>query len=157
MPIPPAAAMAIAMRASVTVSIAAESRGMLMWMLRESRVTVSTVFGRTSLSPGTSRTSSKVRASRRSSRLSMRTYIHPSRGGQDTPPSPLRDLLARRRQASGAPALQPPDPEHQQHDRERDEDVVSEPRRLARRALDVVAEPEPETHPERRGDERSQS
>ena len=44
--------MAIAIRASVTVSIAAETIGMLSWMLRVRRVDVSTDFGRTSDSAG---------------------------------------------------------------------------------------------------------
>src|SRR6266545_4821181 len=79
-PSPPAAAMAIAMRASVTVSIAADTIGMLIWMLRVSRVDVSTDFGSTSDSAGRSRTSSNVSASRRSSRLSMRTYMRPRAG-----------------------------------------------------------------------------
>ena len=73
-PSPPAAAMAIAMRASVTVSIAADTMGMLRVMLRVRRVDVSTDFGSTSDSAGRSRTSSNVSASRRSSRLSMWTY-----------------------------------------------------------------------------------
>ena len=56
--------MATAMRASVTVSIAAETIGIASWRLRVSRVAVETSFGRTCDSAGTSRTSSKVRPSR---------------------------------------------------------------------------------------------
>ena len=62
-PMPPWRAMAIAIRASVTVSIALESSGMGSSMLRVSRVRVSTRLGTTSDSPGWSSTSSKVRPS----------------------------------------------------------------------------------------------
>ena len=73
-PIPPSAAMAMAMRDSVTVSMAADTMGTWRTMFRVSRLAVSTCFGRTLLSAGTSSTSSNVRASRRSSRLSMPRY-----------------------------------------------------------------------------------
>ena len=63
---PPACAMAIAMRASVTVSIAALISGMLSAIVEVSRVRVSACAGSTSEAPGTSSTSSKVRASRSS-------------------------------------------------------------------------------------------
>ena len=54
--------MAIARRASVTVSIAAETSGSLSWMLRDSRVERSVSRGRTLEYDGTSSTSSKVSA-----------------------------------------------------------------------------------------------
>lgn len=57
-PIPPWRAIAIAIRASVTVSIAADSSGTLSWMLRVSQVPVATALGRTSDGPGSSSTSS---------------------------------------------------------------------------------------------------
>src|SRR2546422_1141930 len=59
---PPSCAMAIASGDSVTVSIAAETSGMLSWMLRVSRVLRLTLRGRTLEWAGTRRTSSKVRA-----------------------------------------------------------------------------------------------
>ena len=55
---PPTRAMAIAIRASVTVSIALESSGTASRMRRVSRVLVSTSVGTTSDAPGISRTSS---------------------------------------------------------------------------------------------------
>src|SRR5512137_1831312 len=84
-PIPPLCAMAMAMRDSVTVSMAAETMGMLMVMLRVRRVAVSTDLGRMSDSAGSSSTSSNVSASFRSSRLSMRTDIAPPDAGQGEP------------------------------------------------------------------------
>ncbi len=63
MPSPPSRASAIAMRASVTVSIAAETTGTSRTIVRVSRVAVETAFGSTDDSAGTSRTSSKVRPS----------------------------------------------------------------------------------------------
>ena len=62
MPMPPSCAMAIARRASVTVSIAAEATGMLSGMVRVRRVLRLTSRGRTVEWAGTRRTSSKVRA-----------------------------------------------------------------------------------------------
>src|SRR4051794_7584427 len=59
-PIPPSRAKAIAIRASVTVSIAAETTGTSSTIVRVSRVAVETSFGRTDDSAGTRRTSSKV-------------------------------------------------------------------------------------------------
>src|SRR5438552_1145784 len=59
-PKPPSRASAIAMRASVTVSIAAETTGTSSTIVRVNRVAVETAFGRTDDSAGTSRTSSKV-------------------------------------------------------------------------------------------------
>ena len=58
MPSPPWRAMAMAIRASVTVSIAAESNGMAMVMERVSRVAVDASAGITSDAAGTRRTSS---------------------------------------------------------------------------------------------------
>ena len=63
MPMPPSRASAIASRASVTVSIAAETTGMLSSIVRVSRVRVETSFGSTRDSAGTSSTSSNVRPS----------------------------------------------------------------------------------------------
>ena len=64
MPSPPSRASAIAIRASVTVSIAAERIGISSAIVRVSRVAVRTSFGSTADSAGTSSTSSKVRPSR---------------------------------------------------------------------------------------------
>ena len=61
-PIPPDCAMAMAVRASVTVSMAALTNGILRRMLRLSWAATSTWRGRTSLSAGSKRTSSKVSA-----------------------------------------------------------------------------------------------
>ncbi len=55
---PPWRAMAIAIRDSVTVSIALDTRGIRKDSSRVSREVVSTSLGRTSVSPGSSRTSS---------------------------------------------------------------------------------------------------
>src|SRR5581483_4346480 len=63
-PMPPTRARAIASRASVTVSIAAETTGIASSIPRVSRVRVETSFGSTSDSAGTSRTSSNARPSR---------------------------------------------------------------------------------------------
>ena len=83
MPMPPSRAIVIAVRASVTESIAAERSGTLSSMLRERRDRTSTSRGRTSLYCGRSRTSSKVRASRKSVRA-MCVYS----AGNPTIPSP---------------------------------------------------------------------
>ena len=63
-PIPPAWAMAMAMRASVTVSIAEDRSGMFMRIERVTKVDVSASEGSTLDAAGTRRTSSNVRASR---------------------------------------------------------------------------------------------
>ena len=63
-PIPPACAMAIAICASVTVSIAEATSGMLSRMLGVMRDRISTSAGMTSERPGFNSTSSKVYASR---------------------------------------------------------------------------------------------
>ena len=63
-PMPPDCAMQIAMRASVTVSMAEDRSGILRAMERVTLVRVSAVEGSTEEAAGTSRTSSKVRASR---------------------------------------------------------------------------------------------
>ena len=62
---PPACAMAIAILASVTVSIADATIGMLRGIARVIRDRTSTSDGITSESPGCSSTSSKVSASRK--------------------------------------------------------------------------------------------
>ena len=61
---PPACAMAIAMRASVTVSMAEAMIGMLSGMARVTRERMSTSPGMTSDRPGFNSTSSNVKASR---------------------------------------------------------------------------------------------
>src|SRR5262245_38894942 len=65
-PMPPSRAMATAIGASVTLSIAAETRGIDNRMSRAKVAAVSTASGSTSLYPGTMTTSSKVNASNRS-------------------------------------------------------------------------------------------
>lgn len=57
-PTPPWRAMEMAIRDSVTLSMAAESSGMLTRTLREMRDEVSTAFGSTAEAPGSSSTSS---------------------------------------------------------------------------------------------------
>ncbi len=61
-PMPPDRAMAMAMSASVTVSMAADISGMLRWMVRVNLVSVDTSRGCTRECPGISKTSSNVRA-----------------------------------------------------------------------------------------------
>ena len=61
---PPAWAMTIAMSASVTVSIAADSTGMLSRIPCVTRVEVSAMLGSTAEAAGTSSTSSNVRPRR---------------------------------------------------------------------------------------------
>src|SRR3954447_13032984 len=63
-PTPPCRAIAIAIRASVTVSIALDSSGVCSRRLRDSRLEVSTSLGMTSEAAGCSSTSSKVSPSR---------------------------------------------------------------------------------------------
>ena len=110
-PMPPACAIAIARPASVTVSMAAERSGMPSSTVLVRRVRVSTCPGRTSEAAGTSRTSSKVRASRMVERCSMGAYIRPisilqgakKRGPANVlaePPSVLATQQARRRPSS---------------------------------------------------------
>ena len=60
MPMPPSRAIAIAMRASVTVSMALETSGVATVMRRVTRDDVSASLGMTSVCPGRSRTSSYV-------------------------------------------------------------------------------------------------
>src|SRR4051812_17552674 len=71
MPMPPSCAIAIASRASVTVSMAADTRGRFRAMLRDRRVASEVSLGRTWENAGTNNTSSKVSAfpSRRMSEL----------------------------------------------------------------------------------------
>ncbi len=61
-PIPPSCAMAMARRASVTVSMAADTSGRFRVMLRVKRVTREVSLGRTWEYAGTNNTSSKVSA-----------------------------------------------------------------------------------------------
>ena len=61
-PMPPERAMAIAMSASVTVSMAAATNGMLSGMVRVKRLTIETSRGCTLECRGTSSTSSNVSA-----------------------------------------------------------------------------------------------
>ena len=68
---PPACAIVIAIRLSVTVSIAELKSGMLRAIDWVTKVRVSTVLGSTLEAAGTSSTSSKVRASR----ISMRVLL----------------------------------------------------------------------------------
>ena len=68
-PMPPSRASAIARRASVTVSIAAETSGISSSIVRVSRVRVETSLGRTADSAGTSSTSSNVSPSFRTCAL----------------------------------------------------------------------------------------
>src|SRR5574338_709362 len=181
-PSPPTAAMPMAMRASVTVSMAADTMGMLSWMFRVRRVVVSTDFGSTSDSAGRSRTSSNVSARRRSSRLRMRTYKRPHprpssrpawfatsgagdhRAGETCPAAPHRlparpvarllPLRPRRRRGRAGPApLQPAQEYPEEHHPHPEEDVVAEAGGQARGLLDVRAEVEPEADPERRRDQ----
>ena len=72
-PIPPSRAIAIAMAASVTVSIAAETSGMFSAIRREKRERVSVWSGSTVEAAGWSRTSSKVRA--RGASATLRPYM----------------------------------------------------------------------------------
>ncbi len=88
MPMPPDCAIVIARRASVTVSIAAETIGRFRRIVRVRRVPRSTSRGSTSEYAGTSETSSKVRASER-----MRmAYFTDIGGGSPEPflPDPFR-------------------------------------------------------------------
>ena len=86
---PPAWAMAMASRLSVTVSMAADTRGMFRLISRVNRVAVSTWVGITSDGPGSSKTSSKVSPSRISMRLSV------LRGGYSVAPGWGEALTAR--------------------------------------------------------------
>ena len=70
-PMPPAWAMAMARRFSVTVSMAEDTRGMFRTILRVSRLWVLASVGMTADGPGSSKTSSKVRPSRISIGLSV--------------------------------------------------------------------------------------
>src|SRR3954447_15051225 len=85
-PTPPWRAMAIAIRASVTVSIALESNGVRRVIDLDSRVDVSTSLGITSDAAGSSRTSSNVSptvpnfAGRSASLLPTR--LHPQSSGE---------------------------------------------------------------------------
>src|SRR5467141_1225191 len=80
MPMPPSCAMAMASRASVTVSMAADTRGMFSSSLRVRRVFRETSRGRTREWAGRRRTSSKVSAfwiTRMSDSRKAALYCHP--------------------------------------------------------------------------------
>ena len=102
MPRPPSCAIAMARRASVTVSIAAETSGMLRVIDRVRRVARATSRGTTRECAGTSRTSSKVSAFR-----TTRIDISPLRKTRLYPRRPLlrstpgRSAATRRRNAGG--------------------------------------------------------
>src|ERR1700761_9431223 len=81
MPRPPAWAMAMASRLSVTVSMAADTSGMFRLSSRVKRVVVLTCPGMTSDGPGSSKTSSKVSPSRISMRLSILRGAYSLPGG----------------------------------------------------------------------------
>ena len=70
-PMPPTRAMAMAIGASVTLSMAADTRGTASSMSPAKRAVVSTGSGRTLRYPGTMTTSSNVSASKRSKRRSL--------------------------------------------------------------------------------------
>ena len=74
MPNPPSRAIAIAMRASVTVSMAALSIGMFNFRFFASWTLKSTSLGSTLLCCGTSKTSSKVRPSRMVANLNTLSF-----------------------------------------------------------------------------------
>ena len=92
MPMPPSCAMAMARRASVTVSMAADTSGSFSAMLRVNRVAREVSLGRTSENAGTSNTSSKVSAfpRRRMGKLqktdcTRRTGVNPAPCGRHAP------------------------------------------------------------------------
>src|SRR3954454_17767108 len=90
MPMPPRRAMAIAIRESVTVSMALDMSGMATDSYRVRPELVSTSHGMTSVSPGSSSTSSKVRPrAANGAGTSAGTLIHQfyglARGRQDGP------------------------------------------------------------------------
>ena len=72
---PPDCAMAIAIRASVTVSIALDKSGMFIRMDLVTKVDVSASDGSTEEAAGTNRTSSKVSASRMSMGVSLEGFV----------------------------------------------------------------------------------
>jgi hypothetical protein len=94
MPMPPSWAMAIARRASVTVSIAAETSGRFSVMLRDRRVARRVSRGKTCEYAGTNNTSSKVSALPRRRMRELRTQkqiieISPALAGQTACGGPL--------------------------------------------------------------------
>ncbi len=113
MPIPPSRASAIAMRASVTVSIAADTIGDSSTIVRVRRDAVETSFGRTDDSAGTSRTSSKVSPSfanfsgsvlPKVSKASFPSSIREGYRRSRTTPRRARARTRRRPPAGGLPA-----------------------------------------------------
>jgi len=78
-PMPPERAIAMAMSASVTVSMAAETSGMFRGMERVRRLLVETSLGWTAEYLGTRRTSSKVRPG-----LGRMTLMRSGARGEDT-------------------------------------------------------------------------
>ena len=89
-PMPPASAIAIASRASVTVSMAAEMIGRLRRMVRVSCVPIFVALGITALWPGRKRTSSKARPSGIKFASTIAIAMHPMwikrRKAQDSHP-----------------------------------------------------------------------
>ena len=112
MPMPPSWAMAMAKRASVTVSIAAETIGSLSRRSRVRRVSSETSLGRTVEWAGTSETSSYVRASAWMRSMGgpdgneARHFTLKCRGSADRPASETGSVLAIHRQARSG-GLQP--------------------------------------------------
>src|SRR5438270_3525081 len=105
-PIPPSRASAIARRASVTVSIAAETIGIASSMRGVRRVAVETSFGSTCDSAGTSSTSSKVSPSRPNfSSSRRRRSISTSYGSAALDSTPIRQRISVFRRRSGRSAL----------------------------------------------------
>ena len=74
-PMPPARAMAMAMGASVTRSMAADTTGMARVMSAANRALVLTSLGSTSLYPGTITTSSNVSDSKAPNNFSLRCWL----------------------------------------------------------------------------------
>src|SRR5580658_3109703 len=102
MPMPPSWAIVMARRASVTVSMAADSTGKPSRMLRVRVVERSTSRGSTAEWAGTRRTSSKVRAS---SRIRMAHSTHsPGSGKLGHAPGPRTYYLHREPAQPGGPA-----------------------------------------------------
>ena len=93
-PMPPACAMAIAIAASVTVSIAEATIGMFSEISRVMRVRTSTSDGSTSDRPGFSSTSSKVSASRQDDHSMAKWPLPDSLAHQMAIRSPVRHIDA---------------------------------------------------------------
>src|SRR6186713_1813524 len=110
MPMPPSCAMAMASRASVTVSMAADTSGRFRRMFRENWVEREVSLGRTWENAGTNNTSSKVSAlpSRRIG-MAPKTRLYPCRKDPSVlTPSPralVRRLLRRGCKKAALPPL----------------------------------------------------